>query len=200
MRNARSRVRLQHPFAQIVQDEYARGSAQSGECGLVHLGPGVRAGSEHDQPDAFAAEAERQYKQAGAAVASGLRIADHGSFAIVDLAFLTGFGDDDGAGLLWRRRSAQLVDETLDALITADEAVIVHQVLPDPLGIAASGERLFDQLAVRFTGARGCGWRRQTDAKAGDHPTGRFWTRVRDRLVGRVCAGQRVGDHLVGRF
>src|ERR1017187_4649868 len=113
MRNARSRVRLQHPFAQIVQGEYARDPAQPGECGFVHLGPGMRAGSEHDQPDALAAEAECQHEQACAAMASRLRIADHGPIAIVDLAFLTGLSDDDGAGLLWRRRSAQLVDETL---------------------------------------------------------------------------------------
>ena len=58
---------------------------------------------EDDQPDTLAAIAERQHKQAGAAVRAGLRIANHGAFAVVDLRFFAGRRDDDGAGLFFRR-------------------------------------------------------------------------------------------------
>lgn len=63
-------VRLQYTFAQIVQDQDAWRAAESAECGLMHLGPEACAGSEDDQPDTLAAVAERQHKQACAAIAA----------------------------------------------------------------------------------------------------------------------------------
>jgi len=173
MRNARKRVRLQHAFPQIVEDQHARRASELAEGGLVHLRPGACAGTEDDQPDAFAAEAERQHKQACASIAARLRVADQRSFAVVHLRFFAGLGDDDGTGLR-RRRSAELVDETLDALIAPYEAVIVHQVLPDGFSVAAFCQPLLDQFPIGFAGARGCGLLRWAGAGVGDHLVGRF--------------------------
>ena len=134
-------VRLKHAFAQIVEDQNVRRAADSGEGCLVQLGPGSRAGSEDDQSHALPAVAERQHEQARAAIASGLRIANHRTFAVVDLRFFAGCGDDDGAGL-FLRRAAELVDEAFDALVAAGKAVVVDQILPDRFGVAALGSGL----------------------------------------------------------
>ena len=102
----------------------------------MQFGPDARAGAEHQQPNRFAAVAQRQHEQPRAPVLAGLRIAHHRAGAVIDLRFFAGRGLDHHAGFR-RRRSAQLADEALDALIAAGEAVVVHQVLPDGHGVAA---------------------------------------------------------------
>ena len=69
----------------------------------MQLGPDAGAGLEGEQVDGFTAVAEREGKHAGAAVAAAVRVADHRAGAIIDLGFLAGRSDDDGAG---DRRSA----------------------------------------------------------------------------------------------
>ena len=51
----------------------------------MEFGPDAGAGMEADKPDALAAEAERQHEQACAPVLAGLRVADHGAGAVIDL-------------------------------------------------------------------------------------------------------------------
>src|SRR5947199_297840 len=46
-------IRRQHALAQIIQDHYARGSAQSAKSPLMQFGPNLRAGAEHKPPDGF---------------------------------------------------------------------------------------------------------------------------------------------------
>jgi len=95
-----------------------------------------------------------------------------------------------------QRLAAQLPDESLDALIASSEAAAIHQVLPDPLGVAALGELQLDGFPVGLAGtaAGGCirrdRWQRyQARAKVGGHFGG----------IGRFCC-LRVGGHFVGRF
>jgi hypothetical protein len=42
----------------------------------------------------------------------------------------------------------------LTLLIGAREAIAIHQILPDRLGVAASGQSDFDGIPKRFAGAR----------------------------------------------
>ena len=56
----------------------------------------------------------------------------------------------------------------------AGEAMIVHQVLPDRFGVAASIQRLFDEFSIGFAGAGGGGLLRRAGSRVGDHLVGRF--------------------------
>ena len=80
------------------------------------------------------------------------RDADHGAGAIVDLKLFAGSGLDDRAGFR-RLVPAGLTDESLDALISAGEAMRIHQILPDRFGVAASESPHFDDLGIGFAGA-----------------------------------------------
>ena len=71
--------------------------------------------------------------------------------------------------------SAELVDEAFDALISAGKAVVVHQILPDPLGVATLAQRMLDEFAIGLAGTCRRGLRRRIGARVGDHLIGRFW-------------------------
>ncbi len=108
-----------------------------------------------------------------------------------------GCRDDYRAGLR-RMGSAELADETLDALVAAGEAVFGNHVLPDRHGIAAPGQPQFDGLpkGLAGTGSRTPSRTRRSLCLcfAGSLPA-----RVGGHFVGRFCQF-RVGGHPIGRF
>jgi hypothetical protein len=193
------------PSPRLSRTHGARDSAQPAEGLLVQLGPDARAGLEGEQAHGLAAVAEREDKQARAPVPAAVRIADHRTGAVIDLRFLAGRRDDDGAGPR-PGLAAQLADEALDALVAAGEAVVIDQVLINGLGVAALAERDLDEVEVGLAGAgRGAPAGHGGGAGVGGHLTclvGRFWRRMqggwqrRAGLAGRA----RVGGRLVGRF
>ena len=151
----------------------------------MQLGPDLRARPLDQQPDGLARVAEGQDEEPCPPVLAGVGVADHRSFAVVDLSFFPrGAGDDhpglDG-GLLPDRR-----DEAPHARIARREAVVIDQVLPDGHGVAPPAKRGHDQLAVGLAGARP---RCSTGLVSG---RGGGVTRAR---VGRGCR-RRVGGHL----
>ena len=92
-----------------------------------------------------------------ASVFAGLRIADHGPGAVIDLGLFSGCGNDHGSrlrGLV----SAKLAHEAFDGLIAAVEPALGHQVLPDRHGIATLAQAEFDRITKRFA---------QTDGRNG---------------------------------
>ncbi len=127
----------EYAFLQVVEHYDSGRSTQTTEGLLMQFGPDAPAGMEAEKPDALAAEAERQHKKTSAPVLARLRIADHGTAAIIDLSLLTWRGLDDGARF-GRLRSAQLADVAFDAFIGAGEAVLVYQFLPDRHGVPAT--------------------------------------------------------------
>src|ERR1035438_2244755 len=68
----------------------------------MQLGPGLRAGLEHQKADRLAAVAEGQHEQAHAAILAAVRIADHGAGAVINLGLLTDPSLDHRAGFLGR--------------------------------------------------------------------------------------------------
>jgi hypothetical protein len=80
-------VGRQHALFQIVEDDDADGATEPTKRAFVELRPDLRARSPHEQPDRFARAAERQDKEARAAVLSGAAIAHHRPLTVVDLAF-----------------------------------------------------------------------------------------------------------------
>ena len=136
-------IRLEYAFAQVVENDHATNSAEPAKCFLVQLGPDAGAGSEREQTDAFAAVAEGQHEQPGASVLPTPWVTHHWPVAIINLRFFAGCRLDHDTGFR-RTLSAELPDEALDALIVPRETVLVHQVLPDRLGVTATRERQFD--------------------------------------------------------
>src|ERR1035438_5587734 len=88
-------------------------ATQPPEGPLMEFGPDAGAGMEAKEPDALAAEAERQYEQTCTAVLAGLRIANQGAGAVIDLRLFTRRGLDDSARFR-RLSSAQLARITLE--------------------------------------------------------------------------------------
>src|SRR5208283_1034299 len=109
-------------------------------------------------------------------------IADHGASAVVDLEFFAGRGLDYRTGFR-RLAPTKLADESFDALIAAGEAIDIHQILPDRLGVATFAESRFNGFHIRFA-----------DAGRGASAGFRFW--CRQGFAGRLSA--RVGGHLPG--
>jgi hypothetical protein len=66
-----------------------------------------------------------------------VRIADHGTSAVIDLSLLTRRSLDHSADFLGRAAD-QLAHEALDALIATSEAAGIDQILPDRHGVAAA--------------------------------------------------------------
>ena len=66
-------VRREHAFAQVVEDDDRDRAAQSTKRPLVQLGPDLRARSPHQQPHRLARAAQRQDKEAHAAVLARCR-------------------------------------------------------------------------------------------------------------------------------
>ena len=67
-------VGSKYAFFQVVEHHDFGGASQSAERLLMQLCPDARAGLEGEQPDAFAAEAEREHEQPRAPVLPGLRV------------------------------------------------------------------------------------------------------------------------------
>jgi hypothetical protein len=150
-----------YTFFQIIQHHDAGTAAESTEGFLVQLSPDARAGEEGEQTHRFAAASECQHEQSCASVFAGLRIADHGPGAVIDLGLFSGCSNDHGSrlrGLV----SANLAHEAFDGLIAAVEPALGHQVLPNPDGIATLAQTQLDRLPKRFA---------QTDGRNG---LGRF--------------------------
>lgn len=174
----------------------------------MQFGPDAGAGAEGQQTNCFPATAQRQDEQPCAPILAALRIAHHGPGAVIDLRFLAGSGNDHYASL-GGLRSAELAHEALHALVAAGETVLIHQVLVDGRGIAATAESQFDGFAVGFAGA-GAGtalWRRHwRRGKSGvpAKPVFGFvgWKSAHFVWLGWVEVGDhlRVGNHLIGRF
>jgi len=181
-------IRSEYAFFQVVEHHDFGGAAQPAKRSLMQLRPDARTRLEGEQPDAFAAAAEREHKHPRAPVLSGVRVASHGALAVVDLRLFPRGGLNDGARFR-RLLSAQFANVAPHRLVSAAEAVHVHQFLPDGHGIAALRQRGLDELAVRLAGADGGGRSRIPGAGVGGHPGG----------TGRFCR-RRVGGHLVGRF
>jgi hypothetical protein len=155
---------------------------------LVQFGPDAGAGLEAEKPDALTAEAQRQHEETRAPVLAGLRIADHGARAEIDLRLFAWAGFDDPARFR-RLSSAQLASVALDTLIGAGETMPVHQLLPDGHGVAAMRQTSFDEFAIRLAGTGSWVRRRVGLVRVGGHLT----------AIGRFCH-LGVGGHLIGRF
>jgi hypothetical protein len=173
-----------HAFAEIIEDHDASHAAQSAKRFLVQLCPYPRAGAKHQQANRFSTVPQGQHEQPRASVLAIFRVAHHRAGAVIDLRFFAGRGLNHHTSF-WRRRSAKLLDEALDALIAGSEAVAVHQVLPDRHGVATTRQSQLDRFAVGLASAsRGTAagrrrglWRRRTRrlrAKVGGHLYGRF--------------------------
>ena len=197
-------VGLEYALANVVEHHHARAPTQATEGLLMQLGPGLRAGVEHQEANRLTAVAKSQHEQAGPegtpAVLAAVWIADHGASAVIDLGLFAGRGLNHGASF-FRRAADQLAHEALDALVAAREAAGVDQVLPDRHGVAATGQPHFDGVAMYRAGA---GRRRRhrrllggSHAKVGGHPDGRFCVnRVASDPVGGV--GRRGGGSAIG--
>ena len=92
----------EHALAKIVEHDHARDAAEPAKGLLMQLGPGLRTGAEHQQPNRLAAVAERQHEQPRAPVLAGVRIAHHRAGAVIDLSLFAGRGLDHRASF-WRR-------------------------------------------------------------------------------------------------
>src|ERR1019366_4443870 len=114
----------EHTLFKVVGNHDFGRAAQPPKGPLMQFGPCAGARMEAEKPDALAAEAERQHEKTRAAVLAGLRIADHGAGAVIDLRLFTRRGLDDAARFR-RLSAAQFAGVTLDALIGAGEPMPV---------------------------------------------------------------------------
>ena len=146
-------VRREHAFFEIVEDNDAHGAAKPTKRALMQLGPDLRARLPDQQPYRFARVPERQDKKAGASILAGRRVTDHRTIAVIDLAFLACRGGDDDPRI-GRGRTTQRLHEPTDTRIARDEAVVIDEVLPNGHRVAATTQRLGDQLAIRLARAR----------------------------------------------
>ena len=99
-------IGLEYALAQVVEHDHARAATQPAEGLLMQLGPGLRAGLEHQEADRLAAVAEGQHEQAHAPVLAAVRVADHGAGAVINLGLFTGRSLDHRAGFLGLGRRA----------------------------------------------------------------------------------------------
>ena len=173
-------IRNDHTLAKVVQDDAPGTASKPAKRGLVQLGPDSGTGAEAEQSNRFTAVAQRHHEQSRAAVLARLRMADHRSVSVVDLAFFSSLRLDDShrSGTLG---STQLAHEALHGLIAARKTLIGNQILPDGHGIAATTQTQFDDLSIRCAGAgRGRLWGGQVQIgqieapRIGGHPIGRF--------------------------
>lgn len=107
---------------------------------------------------------ERHPEHPGPPPLSRVGIERGGALEEVHLGLFPRFGMDDAGGA---NRPGQSTDESLHRLVATRVAVLLHEVLPDPLAVQSGVELLEDHLAVR----RRRGAFRQ--ARAGEH-FGRF--------------------------
>src|SRR5580658_10165562 len=159
-------VGCEYALAQVVQHDDPRDSAQTPEGLFVQLGPDTRTRPEHQDPHAFSAVAQREYEQACPPVTADLGIAYHRPGAVIDLRFLPRRCFNHRASFRGGS-SAQLLEESFDALIAGREAVAIDQILPDRHRVAAARKPQLDHFAVGFTGAGGWAATRQRSRR--DH-------------------------------
>ena len=147
------KIRSQNSFAQIVEHDDARASAQSAERFLMQFGPGARTRTKDQQANRFAAITERHHEQPRASILAALWITNHGTGSVIDLAFFSGRSDDD-AERFWPLNSAEFADESLHGLIAAVVST-GNQILPNRLGIASTTQSQLDGVTVRLAGTDG---------------------------------------------
>jgi hypothetical protein len=169
-------VRDEHAFAQVVEHHHVSNPAEPAKRSLMQFHPDARTGAKGEQAYRLAAVAERQHEQPRALIAAAGRVADHRAAAVVHLRLFAGRRLDHHTGFR-RPRTTELAYEALDALVGATEAVIVHQVLPDGLGVAALAEPDLDHLPVGLAGA-GRGTTTRRCVRVGGHLNGRFCRRL----------------------
>src|SRR5438094_1058766 len=96
----------------------------------------------------FAAVTQCHHEQPGSSILAALRIANHGTGSVIDLAFFSGSSDDD-AGSFRLLTSAEFANESLHRLISA-VVPTGDQILPNRHGIAPTTQAQLDGFAVRF--------------------------------------------------
>ena len=143
-------IGLEYTLAKVVEHDHSRAATQPAEGLLMQLGPGLRAGLEHQEADRLAAVTESQHEQAHAAILAAVRVADHGAGTVINLGLLTDRSLDHRTGFLGRA-AEQFAYEALDALIAAGEAASIDEILPDGHSVAAAGEPQFDSVAMHRT-------------------------------------------------
>jgi len=126
-------------------------SSSAAVSGSLQLGPDAGAGTEAQQPNRFAAVAQRQNEHPGTAVLAALRVAHHRAAAVIDLRLFAGCGCDDHPRFR-RSHPAQFAHETLHALVASRKPVTVDQILPDPHRVAASRQPQLDRFPIQLAG------------------------------------------------
>ena len=86
-------------FFQVVENHDLSRAAQSAEGLFMEFGPDANTRLETKKSNALTAETERQHEQTRAPVLAGLRVADHGSSAVINLRLFPGCGLDDDRAL-----------------------------------------------------------------------------------------------------
>jgi hypothetical protein len=119
---------------------------------FAQFGPDPRARTERQQSNRFATVAQSQHEQSRAPVSATVGVAHHRPGAVIYLAFLAGLSLDDDTRL-GRYSSAQLAYIALDALVAAREPMVVHQILPDPHGVAPAIQLQGNDLGIWLAGA-----------------------------------------------
>src|SRR6516162_2123194 len=153
-------VRNQDAFFQVVENDDPRTTTESAKGFLMEFGPDARTRPPRQQTNAFAAVSQGQHEQPGPPVLPGLRVADQGAAAVIDLGFFPWLGEDDPR-CLGQLGTTKPADETLYGLVVAWITVVRHQVLPDGLGISTAAQFPLNEVTVGFAGtdpARGGGW------------------------------------------
>src|SRR5207248_251081 len=136
---------------EIIEYDCAAGTTQTAERLFVEFGPRARAGLKGEQANGLAAVAQREHEQACTPVTARERIAHHRTATVIDLRFLGWWRNDDRTRGLCRL-SAKPADKAFDAGVAPREAVAVHQVLIDGLGVSSFAQRQFDEVEVGLAG------------------------------------------------
>ena len=112
----------------------------------MQLRPATRAGAEHNR--------RTDFRLCPSVITNlpALPIAHRGVRAVIDLGLVARRGLDHHASFR-RSRSAELLNEALDALIAGGETVAVDQVLSDRHGIATTRRSQFDDSAIGLASA-----------------------------------------------
>ena len=118
-----------------MQDHHARDAAQPAEGFLMQLRPDLRTETEHQQPHRFAAIAQGQDKQPRPPILTRAGVTYQRACAVTNLRLLR--ARSRSPRTLPLTASPATGGRTFDTLITAAEAMDIHQILPDRLGATA---------------------------------------------------------------
>ena len=81
-------IGLEYTHTEVVEHDLSRAATPPAEGLLMQLGPGLRAGLEHQEADRLAAVAEGQHEQTHAAILAAVWVADHRAGAVINLGLL----------------------------------------------------------------------------------------------------------------